>query len=718
VNQSQGFSSFLMAGAAALALTQPALAAPTPISGVNVRQSSNGVEILLNTPAGEKPQVFAVNRGSTWTADITNSQLRTAEGTFRQENPAPGISLVTVSPLDSNSVRVTVVGQNGAPTGQVIRPNKGGVLFSMAPGGAQAQAPNTPPPNAVAANPGEQQQASNVMVPNPEISMTPLPTNNGVPPLLPNPVPPPVGNMAASTTDSMSQLIELNSSERVPRLVLRDAPAREVLSLLARAAGFNIAYADASSKPGQQSSGPESKDSEGPKVSLDIENEPVQAVFNHVLRITGLEAYREGRTIFVGPRLPNSARNMIMRSVRLNQVPVTTALNFMVSLGAESAVARERQVVSAVAIPVAGTALGAANNTSAGSQVQTTTETRIETQRVDYKDSTPVLRGLQVSGDERSNTMTLVGQPKQVEIALAQLTQLDIRRRQVVVNVRVLDLNLTAFDRWGASFSFGIDQSRIINDAGIALFNFGSRTPARTGLGVREAAGSPVTNLSSTGDASFARGFFAQLQAAVTNSNAKILTDPTLVVQEGQTATVNLTQEVITNFKQEVTLTENGRTGGTVSITIEKGRAGLILPIKIDRIDDNGFISLSVAPSVTQPEREIRSPIPGTEGNIVLLNERRLETGQLRVRDNQTLVLSGIIQDQDRVEVTKVPLLGDIPLLGSLFRRTNRTNERREVIVLLTPKILDESDRANFGYSYQPSPAARQVLDANPGVRQ
>jgi type IV pilus assembly protein PilQ len=717
VNQSQGFSSFLMAGAAALALTQPALAAPTPISGVNVRQSSNGVEILLNTPAGEKPQVFAVNRGSTWTADITNSQLRTAEGTFRQENPAPGISLVTVSPLDSNSVRVTVVGQNGAPTGQVIRPNKGGVLFSMAPG-ASAQAPNTPPnapSNAVAANPGEQQQASNVMVPNPEISMTPLPTNNGVPPLLPNPVPPPVGNMAASTTDSMSQLIELNSSERVPRLVLRDAPAREVLSLLARAAGFNIAYADASSKPGQQSSGSDNKDAEGPKVSLDIENEPVQAVFNHVLRITGLEAYREGRTIFVGPRLPNSARNMIVRSVRLNQVPVTTALNFMVSLGAESAVARERQVVSAVAIPVAGTALGAANNTSAGSQVQTTTETRIETQRVDYKDSTPVLRGLQVSGDERTNTMTLVGQPKHVEIALAQLTQLDVRRRQVVVNVRVLDLNLAAFDRWGASFSFGVDQSRIINDAGIALFNFGSRTPASSGLTPGSQVGGAITNLNSTGNANFARGFFAQLQASVTNNNAKILTDPTLVVQEGQTATVNLTQEVVTNFKQEVSVSEGQR---TFSTTIEKGRAGLILPIKIDRIDDNGFISLSVAPSVTQPDQVINSPITGVNGSIVLLNERRLETGQLRIRDNQTLILSGIIQDQDRVEVTKVPILGDIPLLGSLFRRTNRINERREVIVLLTPKILDESDRANFGYSYQPSPAARQVLDANPGVRQ
>jgi len=103
----------------------------------------------------------------------------------------------------------------------------------------------------------------------------------------------------------------------------------------------------------------------------------------------------------------------------------------------------------------------------------------------------------------------------------------------------------------------------------------------------------------------------------------------------------------------------------------------------------------------------------GAGGNqrIFLVSERSLNSGLVRLRDGQTLILSGIIQDADRTSVSKIPILGDIPLLGSLFRRTDRTNERREVIVLLTPQVMDDSERSSFGYNYQPSPDVRGVLE-------
>jgi type IV pilus assembly protein PilQ len=95
---------------------------------------------------------------------------------------------------------------------------------------------------------------------------------------------------------------------------------------------------------------------------------------------------------------------------------------------------------------------------------------------------------------------------------------------------------------------------------------------------------------------------------------------------------------------------------------------------------------------------------------ITLLAVRRVSSGQLRIRDGQTLILSGIIQDQDRATVTKVPVLGDIPILGALFRSTERRNERQEVIVLLTPHILDDSDTSTFGYRYVPQPETQQYI--------
>jgi type IV pilus assembly protein PilQ len=100
---------------------------------------------------------------------------------------------------------------------------------------------------------------------------------------------------------------------------------------------------------------------------------------------------------------------------------------------------------------------------------------------------------------------------------------------------------------------------------------------------------------------------------------------------------------------------------------------------------------------------------------IALINTRALSSGLIRMRDGQTLILSGIIQDQHRVNAQKVPILGDLPIIGSLFRSTSRTNERREVIILVTPQIMDDSMQAvPTGYNYTPSRDVRQMME--PGV--
>ena len=99
-----------------------------------------------------------------------------------------------------------------------------------------------------------------------------------------------------------------------------------------------------------------------------------------------------------------------------------------------------------------------------------------------------------------------------------------------------------------------------------------------------------------------------------------------------------------------------------------------------------------------------------------MLSERSLSSGLIRLRDGQTLILSGIIQDSDRSTASKVPILGDIPILGALFRRTIRVNQRSEVVVLLTPRIIDDSERSSsMGYNYTPSPDVRQLLERNRG---
>jgi type IV pilus assembly protein PilQ len=687
-----------MLGGALAVLTGPLAAqsaiGATIVEGIALKRTAAGLALTLET-TGDSPQVVTASLGKLLQVDIAHARLELKKGErFTEKNPAPGIKSVTLEAVGADRVRVTVAGEEKAPVSEIQKSADESFVLSLDTR-SHAKAAPSPLPESIVTVPGEATptetdpveaavnlaQASpqpiqgentpEVLVPNPGVIIdgTPVtaPTLNGAPPFLPRAIAPPVGDLSVSDIDSTLDEIDLGTAERVPRLVLRDASAREVLSLLARAAGLNLAF---SSNEGE---GEEAFDS---RVSLDIENEPVQNVFNYVLQLSGLEANKVGRTIFVAPRLPNSARNVLVRSIRLNQIDVNSAVNFLVSMGAESAITSESSVTSVNAVEVGG-----------GTDVteSTTTQSSLTNQRIDFSDADPLLRGLQIIGDERTNSLTLIGTPRQIEIASAQMIQLDIRRRQVAVNLRVIDVNLNDSNSFGSSFSFGLGDTSVTQTSGIGLINFG-------------AAGGAI---------GIARQFLAQLEASIQSSNAKIVTDPTLVIQEGQTAAVQLTQEVVTNITTDIETTE---VGILRTVTFEKEDAGLNLQVQIDRIDDNGFVTLAVAPSISAPTDSFN--VGGDRA--VLLANRQLTSGQIRVRDGQTLVLSGIIQESDRTTATKVPILGDIPLLGALFRSTDKENIRRELIVLLTPQVMNDADESVYGYSYEPGEDVQQLLENKP----
>ncbi len=717
-----GYGSCLAGGALMALAAQPVYAAATVITGIQVIPTDTGAQIVLRTEAGDTPQVFAVNQGNTLRADIVQTELKLTSGSsFRQQNPAPGIASVALETLDANSVRLTVNGSNRIPQGTIAEAERGGIVIDVATQTNSAAQASTPLPRELATTPGPQvaqaeeaappsgpmqsEDQPDVLVPNPQVVIdgvpVPAPQQQQIPPFMPRAIAPPVGDIAVSESRPSFGDIDLGTAERVPRLVLRNAPAREVLTLLARAADLNVVFVGTiGGDPANTTDNANSDD--GPLVTLDIQNESVQEVFNSVLRITGLQANRVGRSIYVSPRLPNSARNLVVRTLRMNQIQAAVASNFLVGLGAESAVSRERQVTVVDAVDVSE---GAPPLT----QTQTTTEERVETQRVEFQDSDPIFRGLQVTAEERTNSVTLVGPAPLVELATEQLVRLDLRKRQVAINLKVVDIDLNAVDAFGTSFSFGSDNFDFAAQGGVGVINFGGSVPggstivpATTPFG---AIGLPAGNV-----IGLAQDLLAQVFATVQEGNAKVLTDPTLIVQEGQQASISLTEDVVTNF--EVTQDVDNTGNVTQTINVETEPAGLVLQIDVNQIDDNGFVTLSVAPSITAPvSRETFSFTGVSNAFVTLLSERQLSSGQIRVRDGQTLVLSGIIRETDRTTASKVPILGDLPILGALFRSTRRENERLELIVMLTPQILDDSDQSAYGYSYTPSEEVQELIN-------
>lgn len=763
----------VMASAPAMAVTQ--------ITGVNVSTSGGGVQVFLDTQGGDRPQVFTVNRGTDVIADIINTQLSLPGGqSFRQNNPAPGIASIVVTPLDANSVRVIVSGSSSAPEVAINQADSAGINLGFNTGGVAAVpnlSPSSPPPPPGMTPPPGLPSSPDVLVPNPQITIegrpAPIarPNQASAPPFQPRAVAPPLGDIAVGNVDSSASIITLGTTEVIPRLVLRDAPVRDVLALLARSAGFNLAYSPPPRSEGGQAQNVE--DDGGPKISLDIENEPIENIFNYILRLGGLEANRVADTIFVGVRLPDSARNVVIRTLRLNQVRALDAANFLVAQGAE-----RQEIASQVQVQTF-------------SQGEGLPPRLIETVDNDFQRLAPelpeqegilganrlgapyLLNGILVTIDARMNSVTLIGEPRKIEIASALLSQIDLRQRQVAVNVKIIDVNLANVDNFSSSFSFGINDSFFVNDAGAAAVNFGGvNPPSRTtltasplvppiianpagGAGIQydpsqltqvpltgPGAGAlflrpvpgigddplsvrvagyevfevdPSTGVITPGTAEFSlptlfqypQRFLSLLQAQIQSRNAKILTDPTLVIQQGESAQVNLTQDVL----QSVTVQTQDTVAGpreTRSPTLIP--VGLTLAIAVENIDDNGFITVQLNPEVSSP---VGQETTGDGGFVTLVQRRSLSSGRLRLRDGQTLIISGIIQDQDRTTVSKIPILGDLPLIGSLFRSTNRQNERAEVIVLVTPQILDDSENAGFGYGYAPGQEAQQMLNRN-----
>jgi len=111
-------------------------------------------------------------------------------------------------------------------------------------------------------------------------------------------------------------------------------------------------------------------------------------------------------------------------------------------------------------------------------------------------------------------------------------------------------------------------------------------------------------------------------------------------------------------------------------------------------------------------------PVPaGSRDGIPFFNidERELLAKGIRLRDRQTLIVSGVISERHSEEVKKWPILGDLPVIGSLFRASQSARDKEELVVVVTPQVLDDQEGGVFGYGYQPGTSdVRKALSSYP----
>ncbi|WP_413453645.1 DNA uptake porin HofQ [Erwinia persicina] len=264
-----------------------------------------------------------------------------------------------------------------------------------------------------------------------------------------------------------------------------------------------------------------------------------------------------------------------------------------------------------------------------------------------------------ISLDSRTNTILLRDTDRALAQAERWVRQLDVPLAQVELAAQIVTIseeNLREIGvNWGLS---GADQ---VSEA--------LRTSQlRVDLGVGRPAGVAGLTLAKLDG----RLLDLELSALQSEHQADIIASPRLFTSHQQTASI----------KQGTEIPYEVATGNSGSTTMEFKEAMLgmeVTPV----VQANGRILLKLHISQNMPGRNMRSG----ENEVLTIDKQEIDT-QVILKDGQTLALGGIFQQQSATGRTKVPLLGDLPLLGGLFRHDVREQKRRELVIFITPKLI------------------------------
>jgi general secretion pathway protein D len=294
--------------------------------------------------------------------------------------------------------------------------------------------------------------------------------------------------------------------------------------------------------------------------------------------------------------------------------------------------------------------------------------------------------------DETTNSVIVTTTPRQWTDIEPTIKQLDKMPRQVLIEVLVAEITLTDDTKLGIDWALREGSFRLASQS---ISTSTSGTPgitAPSGLNALGAA-TAIAGLPGAGLTAFAfqtEKFFAMINALASDNRVNVISNPHVMTSENKKAIVNVSTSIpIVTSQQTGTLTNPATTAGTTSTvqttgslnqTVEYRDAGVVLTVT-PRIGERGTVALDVKQEVN----DIGDPEPPTGSRRI--NKREAETAVVLL-NNQTLVLAGLIQDRRGASDRGIPVLSKIPFIGYLFGFKERTVEKRELILLITPRVV------------------------------
>lgn len=424
----------------------------------------------------------------------------------------------------------------------------------------------------------------------------------------------------------------------------QDVPVRTVLQLIADESNLNIVASDSVTG----------------NVTLRLQNVPWDQALDIVLQAKSLDKRRSGNVVWVAPQSEIAAFEQAKEDARLaieERAEMTTEY-IPISYGNAEDIAKLLTEESKSSSGGGGTSGGAS-------------------QQRGFLSS----RG-SLSFDRRTNTLLIIDIPNRVAEVKRLVNMLDKPVDQVIIEARIVIANESFARDLGARFGVSTRSDRNIDgrvDVGGGFVTGEDDTLGRPGaLNVNlPIAGAPALGFTILGNTI---NWNVELSALQQEGRGEVISNPRIVTSNQREAVINQGQEV-------------------GYITVTGGQSNSVPTVQFKDV----LLELKVTPTITNDGRVFlamdikKDEVTGSItyegiGSVPLISKRSVTTAVL-IDDGQTVAVGGVYEFSDRSELSKVPFLGDLPLLGNLFKSRGRSKEKAELLIFVTPKVMRVAQR-------------------------
>jgi len=275
--------------------------------------------------------------------------------------------------------------------------------------------------------------------------------------------------------------------------------------------------------------------------------------------------------------------------------------------------------------------------------------------------------------DPRTNSLIITDLPSQFPAIEKTIARLDVPVPQVLIEVEMLDISKNTSDQLGVKYGTKVTFTGAQRDV---LYPFNQNQILRKGFEFED----PEYRVG-TVDAS---GLTMMLQFIKTKTDTKNLANPKILTLNNQSAEIKISTNEAVGI---ITSNTGGSSITEETIEAERVQTGIFLTVTPQVNIETGEITMAIVPKVIDAQEG------GTfDGQTFKDPEERTSKTILRVKDNETIFLGGLKKNNESTTITKVPLLGDIPLIGGAFRYKDKSVEERELVIFITPKIVDDQN--------------------------